>query len=96
MVWNDGGNSEQFDLLPNFPNPINSSTHLTFEVPAESPVLITVYDVLGREITTLVNKPSHRSGTFTITFDAFSHSIGVYSVRLISGSTLITEKMMLI
>ena len=91
-----GGLPEDFNLKPNFPNPFNPSTQITYEVPAEAHVTLTVYDVIGRQITTLVDDPQHRAGNFTVAFNGASFSSGVYIVRLASGSTSITQKMTLI
>ncbi len=87
------GLPERFELRPNYPNPFNPSTNLTYEIPAEASVRINVYDILGRQVATLVNEDAHRPGIFTITFDANSLSSGVYLARLISGSTSIIQKM---
>jgi len=87
---------DEFDLKPNFPNPFNPATQLTYEVPHEAGVTLTVYDILGREIATILDDPQHRAGTFTVTFDGSSYSSGVYIARLVSGSTSIIQKMTLV
>jgi glycosidase len=87
---------EEFDLKPNFPNPFNPTTQLTYEVPHEAGVTLSVYDILGRQIATLVDESQHRPGSFTVAFDGASYSSGVYIARLVSGNTSIIQKMTLV
>ncbi|MCK5573723.1 MAG: T9SS type A sorting domain-containing protein, partial [Bacteroidetes bacterium] len=90
---------EVFTLSQNFPNPFNPSTTIQFTVPVKAPVRLTVLDMLGREVTTLVNKEL-APGTYSIQFDYRSgHSIlasGTYLYRLTSGSVSLIRKMMLV
>jgi len=87
---------EAFRLNPNYPNPFNPTTNISYEVPESAPVVITIYDMLGREVSTLVNENRHPAGSFTVTFDASGLSSGIYFTRLESGSTSVTRKMSLI
>jgi 1,4-alpha-glucan branching enzyme len=87
---------EEFNLLPNYPNPFNPTTTLVYDVPEEAPVEITVYDMLGRKISTLVNENSHRPGSFNISFDGSSLGSGVYLVRLRTDRTSKVQKMTLL
>jgi len=87
---------EEFNLLPNYPNPFNPSTTIGYEVPEQAPVEITVYDMLGRKISTLVNNASHRAGTFDISFNGSGLGSGVYLVRLNTDSTSKVQKMTLL
>ena len=97
-VGDDGftGLPDRFELRPNFPNPFNPSTNLTYEVPNEAGVMVSVYDILGREVARLVDEEAHRPGIFTISFNANSLSSGIYLARLVSGSTSIVQKMTLV
>lgn len=87
---------DEFELLPNYPNPFNPTTTIVYDVPEEAFVEITVYDVLGRKISTLVNEETHRAGTFELSFDGSSLGSGVYLVRLATDSTTKVQKMTLL
>lgn len=84
----------QYKLMQNFPNPFNPSTIITFNTPKEGTALLIVYDMLGKEIATLLNGPIS-SGEHSVRFDADGMASGVYFYRLtINGSTL-SGKMLL-
>jgi len=85
-----------FRLNPNYPNPFNPTTNISYEIPERSAVNIAVYDMLGREVATLVQDQQHPAGNFTVSFDASGLSSGIYFARLEAGSTSITRKMSLI
>lgn len=82
----------QFELYQNYPNPFNPSTKIKYTIPAvekkhASPlqnVMLKVYDILGREIATLVNK-SQSSGNYEIEFDGSKLSSGIYFYKLSTG-----------
>jgi len=90
------GQPETFQLHQNYPNPFNPATTISYEVPQTAPVVLKVYDMLGREVATLVQENQHPAGSFTITFDASALSSGIYISRLESGNTSIVRKMSLI
>ena len=71
----------KFSLEQNYPNPFNPSTLIKYQIPVSDNVTIKVYDVLGNEITTLVNefKPA---GSYSISFNGSKLSSGVYFYRL--------------
>ncbi len=88
---------EVFLLLQNFPNPFNPSTTISYSIPVgtrHAVSLLKVYDVLGRDVATLVDevKPA---GTYTVNFDASQLSSGVYYYKLTAGSFTQTKKMIL-
>ncbi|MFV1884311.1 MAG: T9SS type A sorting domain-containing protein [Balneola sp.] len=84
-----------FRLLQNYPNPFNPSTEIAFQLARDAQVTLTVYDMLGRKVQTLVN--GRRSAGFHVTrFDASALSSGVYFYRLESGNTVIDTKKMLL
>jgi hypothetical protein len=94
--------AESFDGLPgsitlnqNYPNPFNPGTTITWELNQEVSVTLRVYDLLGREVATLVNE-TLRAGTHTAIFNAGSLSSGVYIYRLEAGNTVLNRKMMLV
>ena len=89
------GLPEKFDLKPNYPNPFNPSTQIAFDLPESADVRLTVFDVLGRQVATLINQPM-KAGTHTVSFDAQRLASGVYIYRLEAGSFSMTRNMMLI
>jgi hypothetical protein len=91
-----------FSLFQNYPNPFNPTTKIKFSIPKSGTVQIKVYDLLGKEITTLVNEYK-LAGTYELDFDAASPDgsgqvlpSGVYFYRMISGSYYETKKMMIL
>lgn len=70
-----------YKIYQNYPNPFNPSTTIKYEVPHISFVTIKVFDILGREVTTIVNEEKP-SGSHTASFDASSLSSGVYIYRI--------------
>lgn len=92
----------EFSLTQNYPNPFNPSTTILFTIPSvETPfrasphTKLIVYDILGREIKTLINE-NLSPGSYEVTFDADQLSSGVYFYTLSSGGFVETKKMMLI
>lgn len=85
-----------FDLKVNYPNPFNTITNLTYQVPREAGVTIQVYDILGRLVQTLVQEDSHAPGEYIVEFDGRPLSSGVYLARLVSGRHSIVQKMTLV
>ncbi len=91
-----------FMLSQNSPNPFNPSTNISFTVAGTSGstsllarfVSLKVFDVLGREVATLVNEEK-TPGTYTVSFDAATHSSGLYLYQLVAGSYIQTKKMIL-
>lgn len=83
-------------LQQNYPNPFNPATNIQFELAEASAVTLTVYDILGREVASLLNKTTVNSGIHNISFDASDLSSGFYIYRLQSGSFSQTRKMALI
>ncbi|MFZ1518237.1 MAG: metallophosphoesterase [Ignavibacteriaceae bacterium] len=90
---------EDFNLIQNYPNPFNPSTRIKFSIPVAGKVWLKVYDIFGREVTTLVND-FKSAGRYDIRFDASSNgfmlSSGVYFYRLQSGDFIKTKKMILL
>jgi predicted esterase len=85
----------QFLLSQNYPNPFNPTTVISYQLPANSFVVLKVYDVLGREVKTLVNEVQE-TGRYSVAFDAAGLSSGVYFYRLQAGSFSQVKKMILI
>ncbi len=82
-------------LAQNFPNPFNPSTTINFNVQKSENVKLTVYDMLGREVATLVNG-NLTAGQHSYSFDATKLSSGMYMYRLTIGAWQQTKKMMLV
>lgn len=82
-------------LWQNYPNPFNPTTVITYQVPSSSLVSLTVYDVLGREVATLVNE-RRSAGTYQVLFNGTNLPSGIYFYRLQAGTWSETKKMMLI
>ncbi|MBI4548300.1 MAG: choice-of-anchor B family protein [Ignavibacteriae bacterium] len=71
----------EFSLEQNYPNPFNPKTVVSFQLPVSSLVTVKVYDVLGQEVTTLINE-TMQPGQYTVQWDAEERSSGVYYVRM--------------
>lgn len=84
----------KFGLEQNYPNPFNPTTVIKYELPKSGLVKINIYDALGREIKTLINK-QEPAGNYEITFDAAKIPSGVYFYRLTAGNYTETKKMVL-
>jgi hypothetical protein len=76
----------EFSLSQNYPNPFNPSTNIAFSLPQASTVTLSVYNVLGQKVATLLSNHSMGAGNHTVSFDASSLSSGLYLYRLESGS----------
>jgi hypothetical protein len=85
----------QYELYQNFPNPFNPGTIINYQIPNSGIVTLKVYDILGREIKTLVNEFKSR-GNYSVNFDAGSLSSGVYFYQLKSGGYSSIKKMVLL
>jgi hypothetical protein len=85
----------RFALHQNHPNPFNPSTTFTFDIPYSIFVILRVYDVLGREVTTLVNEVK-QPGRYEVTWDGSGIASGVYFYRLQAGGFVTTKKLNLI
>jgi len=82
-------------LSQNYPNPFNPATTIEYAVPKISKTTLKIYDILGGEITTLVNEEKH-AGIYQIDWDASDLSSGIYFYQLKSGDFIQTRKMLLL
>jgi probable HAF family extracellular repeat protein len=86
---------DNFALHQNYPNPFNPATSFRFAIPKSSFVLLKLFNVLGEEVTTLVNG-ERDPGTYTIEWDGSAHPSGMYFYRLQAGSFNESKKFMLL
>lgn len=82
-------------LEQNYPNPFNPTTNIKYSIPKQSLVNITVYDISGKEVATLVNEVKS-IGIYTVDFDASNLASGIYFYRLSSGEFYEVKKMILL
>ncbi|HAC14670.1 MAG TPA: hypothetical protein DCE78_01815 [Bacteroidetes bacterium] len=85
----------QFRLHQNYPNPFNPTTTIPFDVAEPTHVKLVVYDLLGREVITLVNEQKS-TGSYTVAFNSGRLSSGVYIYRIEMGRFSDTRRMMLV
>ncbi|QQS38238.1 MAG: T9SS type A sorting domain-containing protein [Ignavibacteriales bacterium] len=95
-IFFDGkGLPEEYSLEQNYPNPFNPTTLINYQIPKDGLVTIKVYDIIGKEVTTLVNE-TKSVGRYSINFDGSNLASGVYIYQLRSGDFVSSKKMMLI
>lgn len=84
-----------YTLYQNYPNPFNPSTKISYTIPEIEFINITVYDVTGNEISTLVNR-KQIAGNYEVSFTAGNLPSGVYFVKLTAGGNIIDSKRMIL
>ncbi|MBU1039165.1 T9SS type A sorting domain-containing protein [Patescibacteria group bacterium] len=84
----------EFQLYQNYPNPFNPTTNIQYSLPEPAEVSLIIYDMLGREVVTMVNEYKN-AGVHNVKFDASSLSTGVYIYRIVAGKFVETKKMTL-
>ncbi|MEO8209054.1 MAG: M14 family zinc carboxypeptidase [bacterium] len=91
--------AESFSLNQNYPNPFNPNTVITYHIPAminnNASVQLKVYDVLGNEVATLINKKQN-AGSYSVEFEGSNFASGIYFYKLIVGNFTDVKRMMLI
>lgn len=85
----------EFRLYDNYPNPFNPSTVIRYDIPKNAEVSIRVYNAIGQEVATLVNR-KQTPGKYQVVFNGSGLASGVYFCRIVAGSFLKTSKMILI
>ena len=86
---------KEFALFQNYPNPFNPSTKIQYAISSRQLVTLKIYDLLGREIATLVNEEKP-IGTYEVTWNAANLPSGVYFYQLKAGSYTATKKLLLL
>ncbi len=89
------GAPKKFELSQNYPNPFNPITTISFNLPEADNVKLTVFNILGQELKTLVNE-FKESGVHTINFDASELNSGMYIYKIEAGTFVQTRKMTLV
>ena len=84
-----------FELYQNYPNPFNPSTIISFSLPTRSFVSLKVFDLIGREVATIVNEEL-AAGAHKRQWDATNISSGIYFYRLWAGTSTETKKLVLL
>ncbi len=87
---------EEFSLLQNYPNPFNPQTTISYSLPQTSTVTLKVYDLMGREVATLMQNERKAVGNYEILFNASNLSSGVYFYKLQTQNYMETKRMVLI
>ena len=86
---------KSFTLLQNYPNPFNASTTITFSLPVSGFVILKIYDIQGKEVTTIVSE-SMPPGTHEYTWNAGDVASGIYLYQLQTDNTTETRKLLLV
>lgn len=94
-VGNSNNSPLKYSLLQNYPNPFNPVTTISFEIPKDEFVELKIYDINGREISTIISSKME-SGTYTFNWDAAKVSSGIYFYKLTAGDFSETKKMILV
>jgi len=92
---NDQNNPIEYSLEQNYPNPFNPATTISYSIPVPGLVQVKVFNIIGKEITTLVNEQK-QPGEYNVEFNADELPSGVYLYRLQAGDFVKTEKMILL
>lgn len=85
----------KFDLSQNYPNPFNPMTKINFDLPKDGLVSLKIFDMLGREVSTLVNE-IRKAGYYIVEFNASNLSSGVYFYRITAGEFSSVKKMIVL
>jgi len=99
-VNTDGNIPYSYKLDQNYPNPFNPETNISYQIAEQTPVTLTVYDLLGSEVKTLVDQVQ-RQGRYNITWNGRNNentsvSSGIYFYRLKAGSIILNRKMIML
>jgi hypothetical protein len=92
---NSKNNPGQFNLFQNYPNPFNPSTTIKYSIPTNQYVIIKIYDILGKEIETLVNEEK-QMGEYEVNFVGHNLTSGIYIYSISAGPFTQVRKMLLI
>ena len=94
-VLNDRINPDKFELEQNYPNPFNPTTTISFNIPTDGKVKLSVYNILGEKVSTLVDDFKLK-GTYKVQFNGSNFASGVYIYSLQYNNKVISKKMMMV
>jgi hypothetical protein len=83
-------------LNQNYPNPFNPTTKIAFNIHEESQVTLKIYDIIGKEVATLITKETMTAGSYTKQWDASALPSGVYFYQLITDNLSQVKKMLML
>lgn len=86
---------QDFILYQNYPNPFNPTTKIGYQLPENTFVTLTIYDLLGRVVETLTNERMN-AGVHNVNWNAATFPTGVYVVKLTAGNVVASKKLMLL
>jgi hypothetical protein len=86
----------KFELSQNYPNPFNPTTKINFALPLDSKVMLKIYDMTGRELSTLVNGELKQAGYYTVDFNGSGFASGLYIYRIQTDKESVSKKMVLV
>ncbi len=92
----EAGIPSKFELGQNYPNPFNPTTKINFSLPLDTKVLLKVYDLTGREVSTLINGELKPAGYYSIQFNGTEFASGLYIYRIQTDKESVSKKMVLV
>ena len=92
---NSGQTPTEFQLSQNYPNPFNPTTLINYQIPSDEFVELKVFDVLGKEVSTVVNE-FKRAGSYKVNFNGSALESGVYFYKIKAGNFIDIKKMILV
>lgn len=95
VITNSNELPRQFKLNQNYPNPFNPRTIINYQLPISNFVKLIVYDILGREVTELVNS-MQKAGFYEVEWDGSNLASGVYLYKIEAGTFVDSKKMVLV
>ncbi|MCL4279869.1 MAG: T9SS type A sorting domain-containing protein, partial [Ignavibacteriaceae bacterium] len=84
-----------YSLSQNYPNPFNPTTTISYSIKSPGLVSLKVYDILGTEVASLVNE-NQEAGNYSVEFNAYNLTSGIYFYTLTSGNFVETKKLILL
>jgi len=94
LSYSDEKIISEYSLNQNYPNPFNPITTISYQIPTDGFVTLKVYDVLGKEVASLINEQK-TSGRYDVQFDGSNLSSGIYFYKISAGNYTDTKKLML-
>ena len=87
---------KDFELYQNYPNPFNPVTTIKYDLPRNATVTLKIYDILGREVKTLVDHEFKSAGSYKVVFNASHLASGIYLFKLQTNDYMNVKKMVLL